>query len=203
MRNSCRTLVVVTTLSLLANAASAATVEFVGLGFADVVHLNYNGNDMTVYAGQIRIRIDSGPIESAYCVDLNTTITNNWIATLGSPAALNGGRQIAYLFDTYAATVDTNAEAAGLQIAIWEVLTDFAAVNLGGGNFRVASNQPGYNEALTFLTGLPSNYTDFPPPYVLFNSHDTISQDLIVPEPATMAFIGPVLIALFRRKPRA
>lgn len=176
---------------LVSNSAWAENEHFNGMGLNRTVEFKYLGDTISTTTGQLLITRDGGPVEAAYCVDLDHGLKTDWVANVGSPAGLNGGPQIAYLFDTYAGSVTTNNQAAGLQLAIWEVLTDWdVGVNLGAGDFRVNSGQPGYSEAVTYLTGLPANYNDFPPPVVLFSKYNPRSQDLIVPEPATLALLA-------------
>ncbi len=195
--------------AVLGAAASASAglveVKYDGLGYNKQVTVDYFGDDVTVKAGQIKISINGAPDKNSYCVDFDHTIKNNWTAEFGSPSAINAGPQIAYLYNTYAAGIDSDKKAAGLQLAIWKLLTDYgtaSATTLSGGHFRVDSNQQGYAEAVGYLSNIPASYTAFTPPVVLFSGSSPRSQNLLVPEPATMALLAGGLVWQLARRRR-
>jgi len=194
--------------AVLGAAASASAglveVQLQGMAYNKQVTVDYFGDDLTVKAGQFKISINGAPDQYAYCVDFDHTIKSSWTADIGSPASINAGSQIAYLFNTYAAGIDSDKKAAGLQLAIWKLLIDYGTANaatLSSGNFRINANQPGYAEAVSYLSNIPASYTDFTPPVVLFSSPNPRSQNLLVPEPATLAMMaGGLLWSLKRRR---
>lgn len=159
-------------LLLVPRGASASSIDFLGMGAADVVHIQ-GVRDIWAWAGEMRWQWMSGQPTGwddffyTYCVDVLHNETDPQQVTVGSISAmptvtLNGGAKAAWLFNTYADAVHASGDthsAAGLQLAIWEVLYDNAALDgsfsLGSGSFFVGS-APG--AALTagqgYLNGL-------------------------------------------------
>lgn len=82
-----------------------------------------------------------------YCVDLNDDITvptSYWVSMQPVNRLANCGG-VAWLYNQHAnnlmglgqpSTNSSNDQSAGLQIAIWKVLTDGENTNLGAGNFQ-------------------------------------------------------------------
>ena len=120
--------------------ARAATIDFTGLGKAEVVSLG-GVRAITAWAGELNWTWLSGQTAGipnsfyTYCVDLLSNETDHQGITVRTTdemptVAANGAQKAAWLFNTYAATIHAsgspaaNAMAAGLQLAIWEVLYD-------------------------------------------------------------------------------
>ncbi|NJL58483.1 MAG: hypothetical protein HC887_01345 [Desulfobacteraceae bacterium] len=100
----------------------------------------------------------------AFCVDIYQSIYDrsysNTSVSLVAPSAVHGGLQAAWLYNTYYSTTANAATIAGLQVAIWEVITDdYSNFNLSGGNFAVtSSNTAIISNANSFLNNLKVNY---------------------------------------------
>ncbi len=148
-------LLFVTFLTLGRGVASAATIDFTGVGKNAIVTIGglYSG---TVYAGELNWTWIGAPPSGfgsslyAYCIDILNDVTDPESVTVRAMSELtpqtspstaqDGGERAAWLFDTYAAGIHasgTGNQAAGLQIAIWEALYD-ATLNLASGNFILA-----------------------------------------------------------------
>jgi hypothetical protein len=187
----------------LASQAWANPISFVGTGLTTDVTVNHNGSDKYVRAGEIFIDYNAIKL-TAYCVDLDHWIQNSWDATEAPVTSVNGGLAAAWLYDNFAGSVTTGAQAAGLQIAIWEVVDDFGgSVDLNAGNFRFTATKSVASEAQNYLAALPSTLTGYTTPsFILQSGSDPRSQNLIVPEPASLVLLAsalPMLIAGRRR----
>ena len=186
-----------------AGHASATTVqvEYVGRGLQKNVKVNYQGNKMTLRAGVNNLLIDGRPFAS-YRVDLDHRLSHKpWQATLEPLTSINGGRQAAYLWKTFAADVKNKDQAAGLQLAIWEVLSDGGGeLDFTSGNFRVLDKKGPLETASDYLAATPAVIASLPPARIL---HADQSQDFLVPEPAAWLFFLATAAGLlpFRRRP--
>jgi len=119
----------------------------------------------------------------------------------------------AYLFNQYASSVSSNAERAGLQLAIWEAVFDYGSYNLtqGNGNFYVYS---GYlSSAITYANTYLNSLTSFNPDtfnasgYGFVSDDNPLSLDPIehqdyiianpIPEPSTMILLFSLATGLF------
>ena len=187
-----------------ASIVNASMVHFEGLGLHRSPNVVYYGSGQQFAAGQIDIRIDGGPVIHSFCVDLDHRIRSDWTATLTPPADVFGpaAGPLAYLFRTYAGSVSNRDEAAGLQLALWEVVTDYGSgIDLASGHFSVPAGEPGRAEAAAYLSTLPSTFDPAPPPYVLVSGDEPRSQNLLVPEPGTCALlVMSALLTAHRRR---
>jgi len=186
---------------VMASSAQAMDITFHGLIHEKTVNLTHNGSTMSVRAGDFLIEFD-GQQHVAYCVDLDHVIKNAWTASTAPVTVLNGGLAIAWLYDTYAHTITTDVEAAGLQVAIWEILDDFGgALDAASGSFVLNSPTAVRNAAQGYLNSLPvdlSNYTTSS--YILMSGNSPRSQNLIVPEPGTLALLGLSVVPVITRR---
>jgi len=110
-------------------AASGATLEVIGVGLGEysVPMLTDSGQGLTpsnAFAGQIQIEINDSPYV-AYCIDLYTSISlQTYNSVFGTPLDFQNGVRAAWLMENYAASVATAAEAAALQLALWDIVHD-------------------------------------------------------------------------------
>lgn len=175
-----------------ASQLQASEIEFLGMGLHRSVDYRHNGNH-SAQAGELLIEFGGDPY-TAYCVDLDNAIKDTWDADFEPVSFINGGIQVAYLYDMFASLVSTNTEAAGLQVAIWEVVQDFGgALDLSHGDFKLTSPSSVRTAAQGFLDALPADLSGYSTSsYILAAGGDRCqeSQHLIVPEPATLVMLG-------------
>jgi hypothetical protein len=129
--------------SLLPGVAQAATIDFLGLGNAEIVTLA-GIRSVSAWAGELEWAWKDGipaggtadPFYS-YCVDLlnderdpqynvNVRSTDS-LATDGMTTSAYAAQKAVWLFNTYAVAAHQSSSgslAAGLQLAIWDVLYD-------------------------------------------------------------------------------
>lgn len=169
-----RLLVVTVMMTAVSAAASAATIDFTGVGKNSVVTLGgiYSG---AVYAGELNWSwvgsppAGFGPSLYTYCVDILNGVTDPETVTVRplaeltpatSPQTLTGGGALAsWLFDTYAAAIHatgTGEQAAGLQLAIWEVLYD-SVWSLDAGKVALVGSSAGRTWANSYLGALATS----------------------------------------------
>ncbi len=159
-----------------------------------------NVNDQLVAAGQYLITYD-GTQYNSYCVDINLD-TGNGQVTEEPVTMLPNGRDIGYLYETYAPTVQDDLTAGALGVAIWEVQNETSGTfNALSGTFSIDRTDVGdlANTMLASLASIPADYEPSPSTIVL--SSGTIQSQLI-PEPATACLLILVWPALARRRRR-
>jgi hypothetical protein len=206
-------------------AASAGNLDFAGLG-RGVSGISVNGVATygNVFAGELNWAWLGAPpsgFESSiytYCVDLLHTVTDPQTVTVKSTDDLNSpnsttsaGQKAAWLFNTYASGIHqsgTGAQAAGLQIAIWEALYDTTAglnsgnVIFGGSGLTAAV----ITAANTYLVALYSSAPYSTASALWLAPTGTTGQGQItnVAEPATLFLLGlGALVVFLRRRPHA
>jgi len=202
-----------TVLALLAMslAASHASADMIynGMGYRSAVTIQAPGLRIDTQAGQLRVEFEQTDY-LGYCVDIYQNVADGPV-DVRSVESLPNGEQVAFLFETYADGVDSDLDAAALQVAIWEVVNedDGRDFNAKNGSFRIVGSGNVRNLANDLLDTLPDSYTPSGDLAVLFSdSH----QDILVggrnsepvPEPATMSLLalGGVMALLRRRRRR-
>ncbi len=183
--------------------AQAEEITWVGTGYMSTVNLVNDGNSPSVQAGEILIEFNNIDY-TAYCVDLDHWMKNECTATINTVEAITHGLAAAYLYDNFAGGVASNAEAAGLQVAIWEVVEDWdkSSFDLSGGDFRLTGPSAVASYAGAFLAALPADLSNYvTSSFVLESGPCPRSQHLIVPEPATMGLVAATIpLGLIRRR---
>jgi hypothetical protein len=201
-------LTAILSLSVLACAtageARAASVTFLGLGDYSTVEIIHDGDKSTVKAGELLVKVD-GTNMTGFCVDLDNSVKSSWTASISSGSWLNGAKQVAYLFDTFAGSVTTGVQAAALQVAIWEVLEDHGdGYDLSKGDFKLSGSSSVATAAMSYLSALPGNLSNYnTTSYVLKSGSSPRSQHMIVPEPATLItsmLLAPIMFLRRRRR---
>ena len=181
---------------LSASVARADFMTFLGKGRTSVVRIHAPGfvsDGCRVYAGEYRVRFRDVDY-LAYCVDIDAWAGSSEV-TIQGPDTLRNGDKVAYLFETYAPQVSNGVEAAGLGVAIWEVLyeTSGNAFDPLHGYFRISSNPAVAGVAAALLATLPDQYSPDPYTVVLVSP---CKQDMLifggpsVPEPAALSLIA-------------
>ena len=188
--------------------ASAEILDFTGMGRYAAVSVSMAGlpgGTMSVYAGEINWSFVGAAPEGfaqsfySYCVDLLNVLRDPQTVTVQSTdegsAAL---AKAAWLFNTFATTIHTSgtgAQAAGLQVAIWEALYDSTA-SLSGGNFRLNTTGSVQTAANGYLSALYTNGSYHTGTATWLNTN--YGQDQItarVSEPSTLLMLGAALLA--------
>lgn len=142
----------------------------------------------------------------AFCVDLATPIKNNQIYTTATTSGFGAAvdANIAKLFTSAYASVDTALEAAGFQLALWEIISDTGSGwNFMGGTFRAWNNAAAVTQAMTYLNGLVGASTNgYNVTYLISGRGQNLVTVSPVPLPASAAMLGLGLAGLIGLKRR-
>jgi PEP-CTERM motif-containing protein len=217
---------------IAAAPASAGEINFVGVGtHASVVSISGAGGPKTVWAGELDwtwLNPAGGGAFYSYCADVLNFLNDPQLVTVRSTddmsnSPLDRGDKAAWLFNTYAEgirssadSVDSDTKAAALQVAIWEVLSDFNP-NLGADGFILNTSGAIMTQANIYLSQLFKGQTLGAVGFnsSLYNTGTAVwldsysltggpGQDQItrVPEPATLLLMGLGGATLFRNRRR-
>lgn len=187
-------------LSFLAGApsAQASTMTYNGGGYGSNVDLKINGDLDSVFAGQLLITLDAQSAV-AFCVDLFSPLSRTtYNTTLGSPVTFTNGGRAAWIVENYAQNITTNAAAAAVQLALWEVVHDNGS-GLSAGIIRAASTVSSSlkmeaNNIVAASLGQSSNNATIL--YNTFASSGAKAQTLIVYTPPTSEVPEPSSVAM-------
>lgn len=178
---------------LFASAAGASTVNVTqqvsGNSFGSEnlyrsVTISSPGPNGSIRAGMFQLTGDNGFGDfSAFCVDLyeNLALPHAYqtSATRFTAPIMNA---IDRLFTSAYASVDTATEAAGFQVALWEVIYDNASLDVSSGAFSVSGNAAVAAQANAYLSGLGTETGGYD--LTFLNARGV--QDLVTGTPATV-----------------
>jgi hypothetical protein len=150
-----------------------------------------------------------------YCVDLSQSVRSNTNTTYQVVSMTDAGYSVArqnlltQLWQTYKPGIDTAAESAAFQLAVWEIIYD-TNMDTNSGTFKVNSSTNLRNAAQALVTSA-SNLAGSPngPANIQLvvlrsdSAQDQITAIPVVPSPGTVALAGlGLLMAAPRRKAR-
>lgn len=220
-------LLVASILTLAPGVADAATIDWISMGRAEVVSVA-GVRTVTAWAGEVIWDWTAGQPAGAsddpfysYCVDLKNNAldpqyyvnarSTDGMATDGMVTTPYAAQKAVWLFNTYATAAhnySTGAWAAGLQLAIWEVLYDDGlSLTAGTGFYVTAASEAAKLAGQGYLNVLNAPGTDYinATSALWLDVESGKGQDQItraVPEPGTLLFLGTGLagLAVCRRK---
>jgi len=152
------------------------SVQEMGVGANEVVNISSStlGNNLNVYACAINIQFN-GVSGVGFCIDpwhwsLDGVQTFNWESLASGPKVADGmgvstALQIEQLWGKYYSATMSNSTAAGLQIAIWDLVTASISAQTGGADWYTLNigNDYGASAMISFVQsnpGLPAANLD-------------------------------------------
>jgi hypothetical protein len=209
----------------VAGADSLDTLTLTGLGNGAWVnlHLNLTGESFTGWAGEIKWLLKTptdsvGTAITTYCVDLYddalTTqypvavkTTNDLTSATSIQSLPYAGVRAAYLDNKYSTGATTSASAAGLQLAIWEVMFGSAAFTYSSSDPVLAGAIGGF--VTTFYNDVmgknPTTLTNVATYYDVDNTSRLNGQDQMLvgtPEPGQLLLLTLAMTGLFASQRR-
>jgi hypothetical protein len=190
---------------LIPSAASADgfSATFAGTGLGAGVSGYSGGSYFNVFAGQIKW--DAGVDEFlSFCLQLDSPLKPEQYFDTSMPAHISAweAASISYLVTKNFASLTSNWMAAGLQLAIWNVLYD-SDYKASDGVFRSSTSNATYF-ADKFLADLGAQKLPFGSALFLNSQPGTRGQDQVTlystPEPGTMLLLGAGALALVARR---
>lgn len=202
-----------------ASVPGRACTLTLGLGLkysqTPIVTINYNGSTYSnVYAGALSATLTpatGGALPNGYpssfdtyCVDLNDDIhvPTSYSICMQPINGLTNGGGVAWLYDSYASQISDATHSAGLQIAIWKVLTDGqTTIDLNSGKFQYNTADQIATDANYYLQQWAnSSYKTEDATWLVggtYNNATHHAQDMIgppVPEPGVQSLMGACMI---------
>jgi len=205
-----RTIVAALLLSFPALPVFADVMDFKGTGLTGAVTLHASGtlaDGQRVLVGQYLYGYQGNDYH-AYCVDIDAWAGDSQATAVPlTGSSLNNRDLVGYLFETFARSVSTDTAAAGLGVAIWEVMYESVsnAPDPLAGEFSISGNAAVATAAAGYLATLPpsGSYTPDPLTTVLVSA---CKQDMLmdlgapIPEPASLSVLALGAGLLLRRR---
>jgi len=189
----------------LPSVASADTfsANFVGTGLGSGVS-GYNGSTyFNVFAGQLKW--DAAGVDDflSFCLQLDSPLQykQDFVAGTGGHVSATEAERISALVTQNFSTITTNWMAAGLQLAIWNVLYDTDSSASSGAFYSTTSAATVW--ANTFLSGIASAKVPVGTAVFLNSMPGDRGQDQVTyktPEPGTLLLLGAGALALAARR---
>jgi hypothetical protein len=195
--------------------ASELQLQFTGMGLSEVVTIGgSSGVSVSFFAGEINWLANVDGVETSlytYCVDIlndvaspQTVRVSDTADALMTTRADNGAAKAAWLLNTYAETIHaagSGLEAAALQVAIWEALSDNDRnladgyfTLLTGGDLAVKAND--YLDALFSVNGDINSVATWLDAVGPNGGQDQIA----TPEPSSLVLLGVAGMLVRRRR---
>jgi len=151
-----------------------------------------------VWAGQIKWDAVGVDDFLSYCIDMTTVLDNPQSFTQSVPSGIttSDANAVSYLVTRNFFSINSNLMAAGLQLAIWNVLYDSDS-SVSGGNFT-SSTSGAATWANAFLGDLLQQGS--PTGSAVFLNTTRGQDQVTVPEPATLLLLGSGVVALAVRR---
>lgn len=195
-------------IAALAAASQATTIFWNGVDAGQGVTVTGPGalGTRNVWAGMLKFSTvgPAGPNFLTVCADITnfvspsftTSVSNS--ASSASPNVQAAGSLVALYFN---GAIGDNDKAAGLQLAVWELLYDTTPGNLGSGSFIVNSGGGATTQAQNYLNAYASAGSPITGSvYFDATGGSGQSQFTPVPEPGTIAALGLGALALIRKR---
>jgi hypothetical protein len=195
--------------------AESFSADFKGLGNAQTVYVTRGTTTSHVWAGELIWNGLAGAPDAfaddfyTYCLDLTKTLIDpQAFEVKDANSFAPDGNQVAWLVSTYAPFIHTlsgataNAMAAGLQMAIWNVLYD-SDFDASAGSLRSSTTSAVYyaNQYLgTLNTALATGPLTAQAIWLDTNSGQ--DQVTVVPEPGSILLLGIGTLAVLARRRR-
>jgi hypothetical protein len=231
MKTGMRSLLALSVCASVAGLASARpiAVDFRGTALGKSASVSFYSGDSAaftsrnLFVGQLVHRLGSGAGAKdfiTYCIDLTQTAgdgTFNLVGLREAPVTTpvpsdkweigeDQADALNALYNAHFASVDTNAEAAAFQAAVWEIVFDWASVDnntfaLNGGTVRVHNNI----SATTFNTFVNAARARGDTTSVLgaLTSEGRQDQLVVIPLPTAGLMATAGMLALGARRRRA
>ena len=201
-----KTLLAIASLLTAASAACADVMTFDGVGLASNVTLHADGmlgDGLNVRAGEYLYTYQDVHYRS-FCVDIDHYAGTSEVVERDIDWLPNGAL-VAFLYETYAGTLQNGTEAAALGVAIWEMVyeDEEPTFDVTSGYFSITGNEAVAAAANGLLATLPDSYS---PETILKILDSPDKQDMVigtgveVPEPATLSLVSLAALPLLRRK---
>lgn len=179
--------------------------------------LNTGGSFSTVFAGELRLNLETAPsvdeIVVGYCADPRTYMLGSaWDLTITDSSVIpTVGARLGHIVNTYAPSLLLNGDddgAMALQVAIWEILVETSATyDVTDGLFQAKKSDGNAFSAgeLALINGILADNGSGVATYyqsALNGAGAPKSQSILapVPEPATIGVLAIGAAALLRKR---